>query len=92
MHASGTVTGVDTALTWTGRFDRLGLHYVGRVRTVHVPRHHGTEHVKVNAPTTYDRDIALGGGKDSYESNTLGGKATRIKGDGGRNTAAARPR
>ena len=45
----------------------------------------GTEHVKVNAPTTYDRNIALRSGKDSYESNSLGGKATRIKGDGGRN-------
>ncbi len=34
---------------------------------------------------TYDRDIALGGGDDSYESNGLGGKATRISGGDGRN-------
>ncbi|WP_322919205.1 hypothetical protein [Nocardioides renjunii] len=45
----------------------------------------GTEHVKVVAPTTYDRDVALRGGKDSYESNSLGGRSTRLKGDGGRN-------
>ncbi|RYC13013.1 hypothetical protein [Nocardioides zhouii] len=86
MDASGTVTGVDTALTWTGRFARLGFTTSAEYGRF---TFRGTDHierVKVDAPRTYDRDIALGGGYDYYESNSLGGKATRIKGDGGRNT------
>ena len=39
MDASGTVTGADTALTWTGRVRQARFHHVGRVRAVHVPRH-----------------------------------------------------
>ena len=85
MDASGTVTGVDTMLTWTGQFDRLVFTTSAEYGRFTFRGTSGTEHVKVNAPMTYDRDIALGGGKDSYESNTLGGKATRIKGDSGRN-------
>jgi RTX calcium-binding nonapeptide repeat (4 copies) len=85
MHASGTVTGADTALTWTGQFDRLVFTTSAERGRFTFRGTRGTEHVKVEAPTTYDRDVALRGGKDSYESNTLGGKATRIKGDGGRN-------
>ena len=86
MDASGTVTGVDTALTWTGRFARLGFATsatYGRFRFRGTDR---SEHIKVNAPRAYDRDIALGSGNDLYESNSLGGKATRIKGDIGRDT------
>jgi hypothetical protein len=85
MDASGTVTGDDTALTWTGQFDRLVFTTSARRGLFTFRGTSGTEHVKVDAPTTYDRYIALRGGKDSYESNTLGAKATRIKGDGGRN-------
>ena len=85
MDASGTVTGVDTTLTWTGQFDRLVFTTSAEYGRFTFRGTDGTEHVKVDAPMTYDRDIALGGGKDSYESNSLGGKATRIKGDGGRN-------
>ena len=85
MNASGTVTGVDTALTWTGQFDRLVFTTSAERGRFTFRGTSGTEHVKVIAPTTYDRDVALRGGKDSYESNSLGGKATRIKGDGGRN-------
>jgi len=85
MDARGTVTGADTALTWTGEFDRLVFTTSGEQGRFTFRGTSGTEHVKVDAPTTYDRDIALGGGKDSYESDTLGGKSTRIKGDGGRN-------
>ena len=85
MHASGTVTGADTALAWTGQFDRLVFTTSAERGRFTFRGTSGTEHVKVDAPTTYDRDVALRGGKDSYESNTLGGKATRIKGDGGRN-------
>ncbi|CAB4918250.1 unannotated protein [freshwater metagenome] len=85
MYAKGTVTGDDTALTWTGQFDRL-VFTTSAERGVFTFRGtSGTEHIKVNAPTTYDRNIALRSGRDSYESDTLGGKATRIKGDGGRN-------
>ena len=85
MDASGTVTGADTALTWTG--DWRGSVFTtsaeyGRFTFRGTDR---TERVKVDAPMTYDRDIALGGGDDLYESNGLGGKATRIKGDGGSN-------
>ncbi|MFC7359639.1 hypothetical protein [Nocardioides astragali] len=86
MDASGTVTGVDTALTWTGRFARLGFTTSAEYGRFTFRGTDRIERVKVNAPRTYDRDIALGGGYDSYESNSLGGKATRIKGDGGRNT------
>ncbi|MCF6376841.1 hypothetical protein L2K70_04420 [Nocardioides KLBMP 9356] len=80
------MTGVDTALTWTGRFARLGFTTSatnGRFAFRGTDRN---EHIKVQAPRTYDRDIALGSGNDLYESNSLGGKATRIKGDIGRNT------
>ena len=85
MDATGTVTGADTALTWTGHFDRLVFTTSEENGRFTFRGTSGTEHVKVEAPTTYDRDIALRGGKDSYESNSLGGRATRIKGDGGRN-------
>lgn len=85
MDAKGTVTGADTVLTWTGQFDRLVFTTSAEYGRFTFRGTSGTEHVKVDAPTTYDRDIALRGGKDSYESNSLGGKATRIKGDGGRN-------
>ena len=85
MDATGTVTGADTALTWTGRFDRLVFATSAEHGRFTFRGTGGTDHVKVNAPITYDRDIALGGGKDSYESSTLGGKATRIKGGSGRN-------
>ena len=85
MDARGAVTGADTSLTWTGEFDRLAFSTSAEKGRFTFRGTSGTEHVKVDAPTTYDRDIALGGGKDSYESDTLGGKSTRIKGDGGRN-------
>ncbi len=86
MDASGTVTGVDTALTWTGRFARLGFTTSATYGRFTFRGTDSIEHIKVDAPTTYDRDIALGSGNDLYESNSLGGKATRIKGDIGRNT------
>jgi Ca2+-binding RTX toxin-like protein len=85
MDARGTVTGADTMLAWTGDFERLVFTTSAESGRFTFRGTSGTEHLKVNAPTTYDRDIALRGGKDSYESNSLGGKATRIKGDGGRN-------
>ena len=85
MKASGSVTGDDTALTWTGQFDRLVFTTTAERGMFTFRGTSGSEHVKVDAPTTYDRDIALRSGKDSYESNSLGGKSTRIKGDGGRN-------
>ena len=85
MDATGTVTGADTALTWTGDFERLVFNTSAEHGRFTFRGTAGTEHLKVDAPTTFDRNIALRGGKDSYESNSLGGKATRIKGDGGRN-------
>jgi Ca2+-binding RTX toxin-like protein len=85
MDATGTVTGADTALTWTGDFERLVFTTLAESGRFTFRGTSGTEHLKVNAPPTYDRDIELRGGRDSYESNSLGGKATRIKGDGGRN-------
>ncbi|MBL0748460.1 hypothetical protein [Nocardioides baculatus] len=86
MDASGTVTGVDTALTWTGRFARLGFTTSAKHGRFTFRGTDRIEHIKVDAPRTYDRDITLGSGNDLYESNSLGGKATRIKGDIGRNT------
>jgi hypothetical protein len=85
MDARGTVTGADTVLTWTGRLERFVFTTSAEQGRFTFRGTSGTEHVKVDAPTTFDRDIALGGGKDSYESDTLGGTSTRIKGDGGRN-------
>ncbi len=85
MDASGTVTGVDTKLTWTSQFLGFGFTTSAEYGRFTFRGTNGNESVKVNAPTTYDRDIALGGGANSYESNSLGGKATRIKGDGGGN-------
>ena len=86
MDASGTVTGVDTSLTWTGRFARLGFATSAKNGRFTFRGTDRIEHIKVDAPRTYDRDIALGSGNDIYESNSLGGKATRITGDIGRNT------
>jgi hypothetical protein len=86
MDASGTVTGVDTKLSWTGRFGQLGFTTSAKYGRFTFRGTDRVEYVKVNAPTTYDRDIALGSGNDLYESNSLGGRATRIKGDRGRNT------
>ncbi len=85
INARGTVTGADTALTWTGDLKRLFFNTSAEYGRFRFRGTSGTEHVKVDAPTTYDRDIVLRGGYDSYESNTLGGKATRIEGGGGRN-------
>ena len=85
MDATGTVTGTDTMLTWTGDFERLAFNTSAERGQFTFRGTAGTEHVKVEAPPTYDRNIALRGGEDSYESDSLGGKATRIKGDGGRN-------
>ncbi len=84
VDASGTVTGADTALTWTGRLLLLVFTTSAKYGRFTFRGTDGTERVKVNAPMTYHRDIALGGGHDSYESNSLGGKATRIKGGDGR--------
>lgn len=84
LDASGTVTGEDTALTWTGRLLQLDFTTSAKYGRFTFHGTDGTERVKVNARMTYHRDIALGGGHDSYESNSLGGKATRIKGGDGR--------
>ena len=92
MDASGTVTGADTALTWTGQFAGLGFTTSAEYGRFTFRGTSGTERVKVDAPATYDRDIALGSGNyDLYESNSLGGKATRITGDGEYNHTAPRP-
>lgn len=86
MDASGgTVTGADTMLTWTGHFERYVFATTARHGRFTFRGTARTEHVKVDAPMTFDRNVTLRGGKDSYESDSLGGKATRIKGDGGRN-------
>ena len=85
MDASGAVTGTDTVLSWTGRFERFVFTTSADQGRFTFRGTSGSEDVKVDAPTTFDRDIALRGGRDSYESNSLGGAATRIKGDGGRN-------
>lgn len=86
VDASGTVTGADTALTWTGQFDRFDFTTSAEYGRFTFRGTDGIERVKVDAPTTYDRDIALRGGyDDSYESNSLGGKTTRITGDGKHN-------
>jgi Ca2+-binding RTX toxin-like protein len=85
IDASGTVTGADTALTWTGDMERLVFTTSAEYGRFTFRGTDRTERVKVDAPMTYDRDIALGGGDDLYESNGLGGEATRIKGDGGSN-------
>lgn len=86
MDASGTVTGVDTKLSWAGRFARLGFTTSAKHGRFTFRGTDRIEHIKVDAPTTYDRDIALGSGNDLYESSSLGGRATRIKGDIGRDT------
>ncbi len=61
-------------LTWTGQFDRLVFTTSAEYERLTFRGTTCTEHVKVDAPMTYDRDIALCGGKDSYESNSLAGR------------------
>ena len=83
VDASGTVTGADTSLTYIGHFDEFSFGTTTEHGRFTFRGTDGTEHLKVDAPTTYDRDVALGGGDDTYETNGLGGKASWAKGNDG---------
>lgn len=80
---NGTMTSADTSLAFSGfvGFTFSTPTELGRFTFRGTQR---AEYVTVEAPMTFDRDVELGGGKDSYESNGLGGESSRVRGDGGR--------
>jgi hypothetical protein len=83
VNARGTVTGADTSFTYTGRFGVFSFVTSAESGLFTFRGTDANESVKVHAPTTYDRDVALGGGDDTYETNGLGGKASWTKGNDG---------
>jgi Ca2+-binding RTX toxin-like protein len=83
VDAAGSVTGADTSLTWTGHFGEFDYATEAEAGMFTFRGTDAIEHVKVDAPTIYDRDVALGGGDDTYRTNGLGGKASIVKGNAG---------
>jgi hypothetical protein len=80
---SGTMTSADASLSSFAGFG-------GYVFTTQAERgtftFRGTdrdEHVKVDAPRTYQRDVELGRGDDRYESDSLGGNGSLVDGGAG---------
>jgi hypothetical protein len=80
---NGTMTAADTALAFTG-FGEFTFGTPTQRGTFTFRGADRSDRLTVDAPMTYDRDVALGGGRDFYESNGLGGPASRVTGDGGR--------
>ena len=83
MDAAGSVTGADTSLTWTGHFGEFDFATRAEQGLFAFRGTDEIEHVKVDAPTTFDRHVVLGGGDDSYETNGLGGRVSWAKGNEG---------
>ena len=83
VDAGGTVTGVDTSFAYSGRFSAFSFRTAAETGKFTFRGNEAGESLEVDAPTTYDRDVALGGGDDTYETNGLGGKASWAKGNDG---------
>lgn len=83
IDAAGSVIGDDTSLTWTGHFDEFDFATKAEAGMFTFRGTDGIEHLKVDAPATFDRDVKLGGGDDTYRTNGLGAKASVVKGNGG---------
>jgi Ca2+-binding RTX toxin-like protein len=83
VDAGGTVTGSDTSLRWTGHFDEFDYATTAEEGTFTFRGTDGIEHLTVDAPATFDRNVKLGGGDDTYRTNGLGRKASIIRGNAG---------
>ena len=83
VEASGSVTGADTSLTWTGDFDEFSFASDAERGTFTFRGTDEGERLKVDAPATFNRDVQLGGGDDTYRTNGLGGRSSMAKGNKG---------
>ena len=84
VEASGSVTGADTSLTWTGDFDDFSFATEAEHGTFTFRGTDENETLKVDAPATFNRDVQLGGGDDTYRTNGLGGRSSMAKGSKGK--------
>ncbi len=83
VEASGSVTGGDTSLTWTGEFN--GYSFATETERGNFD-FRGTDEIErlvVDAPATFNRNVQLGGGDDIYRTNGLGGRSSMAKGNKG---------
>ncbi len=83
VEASGSVTGADTSLTWTGHFDEFSFATQAQLGTFDFRGTDAVEHLTVDAPATFNRNVQLGGGDDIYRTNGLGGRFSMAKGNKG---------
>ncbi|WP_224275912.1 hypothetical protein [Nocardioides lacusdianchii] len=83
VEASGSVTGADTALTWTGHFDEFSFATEAELGLLEFRGTDAVEHLTVDAPATFNRNVQLGGGDDIYRTNGLGGEFSMVKGNKG---------
>ncbi len=83
VEASGSVTGADTSLTWTGDFDEFSFATEAERGTFDFRGTDARETLTVDAPATFNRNVQLGGGDDTYRTNGLGGRLSMAKGNKG---------
>ena len=83
VEASGSVTGADTSLTWTGHFDEFSFATEAALGLFEFRGTDAVEHLTVDAPATFNRNVQLGGGDDIYRTNGLGGRFSKVKGNKG---------
>ena len=84
VEASGSVTGADTSLTWTGDFAEFAFATEAERGTFTFRGTDEGERLKVDAPATFNRNVQLGGGDDTYRTNGLGGRSSMAKGNKGK--------
>lgn len=80
---AGTMKSADTSLEFSGsRFKNYAIStLLKRGRLTFLGTNRG-ELLEVEAPMTFGRNVDMGGGQDTYLSNGIGGKNSRV--DGGR--------
>ena len=83
VEASGSVTGGDTSLTWTGEFNGFSFATETERGTFTFRGTDEIERLVVDAPATFNRNVQLGGGDDIYRTNGLGGRSSMAKGNKG---------
>ena len=86
VEASGSVTGDDTSLTWTGDIDEFAFATEAERGTFTFRGTDEGERLKVDAPAMFNRDVQLGGGDDIYRTNGLGGGSSMAKGNKGKDS------
>jgi hypothetical protein len=86
VEASGSVTGSDTSLTWTGDIDNFAFATESERGTFTFRGTNARDTLKVDAPAKFNRDVQLGSGDDTYRTNGLGGRSSMAKGNRGEDT------